>query len=636
MSDSINDLFDTLSQVWDSLVPAEGLPNLHQLPHQLHEALFAPGGVFDKLTNGGTVPLPVPSSWLESASSPPPPPSIVSPPRSSLTPRWIQDVFTHLAAHPYVYTLATLSATTGATYYYSPRTLKPLISLILPASVLPVPKNRPMRLLPSTSNVAAEIRKEAVLVLGADTFQGREIALDLEKRGWVVIATVSDPDQVDRLEREGRGWIKVLVLDPTESSSVSPFLRSLSTALSLRFPLHTSGDPFSRPSHTLSLTSLIDCPSLPLSNSTSSLIPLEAVESDQIKRDLTERIATFILVTKGVLPFLRNSSQRPGAPTAVHLLLLPSISSNVSLPFESLSSSLSTSLESMFHSLRRELLLSTPKPNLQLSILQIGSFEQSPSSLSRTSSSSSSTEVKPLPIRLSSLYAPALSRRIRSITSSSSSSSSNKRKSFPTSSAPLSQLTRKVSLLLLHPSHSPVISLTGTSSWIYYYLSPSLNLLSSPFNFLFGFGNHHRMIDWILSSKEWLINRYELYKGPLSSSRKTQSRLGGGSDGEGEKGFSNNNIPEILKPGGGGGSRGNVNAPNSVPTKDGFFVPNSSTSLGGGGGQSGFVSEVESSTSEESEDSSIEDLGISTESIGRCRGGGGDNSVYMTGSFVNV
>ncbi|GAA5987638.1 hypothetical protein JCM5350_001904 [Sporobolomyces pararoseus] len=632
MSDSINDLFDTLSQVWDSIVPAEGLPNLHQLPHQLHEALFAPGGVFDKLTNGGTVPLPVPSSWLESVSSPPTPPpsSIVSPPRSSLTPRWVQDVFTHLASHPYLYTLATLSATTGATCYYSPQTLKPLLSLILPASVLPVPKNRPMRLLPSTTSngqryngVAAEIRKEAVLVLGADTFQGREIAFDLEKRGWVVIATVSDPDQVDKLEREGRGWIKVLVLDPSESSSVSPFLRSLSTALSLRFPLHTSGDPFSRPSHALALTSLIDCLSLPPPNSPSSLIPLEAVEADQIRRDLTERITTFILATKGVLPFLRNSSQRPGAPTSVYLLLLPSISSNVSLPFESLNSSLTSSLESMFHSLRRELLLSTPRPNLQLSILQIGSFEQPPSSITRaTSSSSSFAEVKPLPIRLSSLYAPALSRRQRSIASSSTSSSfSNKRNSFPSSSSSsLSRLTRKVSLLLLHPSHSPMISLTGTSSWTYYYLT---NL--PPISILFG---NHRMMDWILSSREWLINRYELLT--INRRRGNQSRLGGGEGSSGSSG-----IPEVLKP----GSKEN-NSPHQVPTKDGFFVPNSTTTQtsvrgggGGGGGQSsGFVSEVESSsTTSESEDSSIEDLGVSTGSL---RTGG--DSVYMTGSFVNV
>lgn len=219
MADSIDSLYVAITSLWDSA--SDGLPNLNSLPHQFHEALFAPGGVFDKLTNGGTVPLPVPSSWLEAASPSPSPPSIVTSPPSSTYPQWFKHLLNHLAQHPYIYSTALLSATTGATYYYSPKTLQPLISY-LPASFLPPPKHRPLRLLPATHGVAAEVRKECALVLGADSVEGREIALDLEKKGWVVICTVSDPDQVDRLERQGRGWMKVLVLDPTEVNSFFP------------------------------------------------------------------------------------------------------------------------------------------------------------------------------------------------------------------------------------------------------------------------------------------------------------------------------------------------------------------------------------------------------------------------------
>ncbi|GAA5910290.1 uncharacterized protein JCM6883_001143 [Sporobolomyces salmoneus] len=641
MSDSINDLFDALSRTWDSVVPSEGLPNLHQLPERLHSALFSPGGVFDKLTNGGTVPLPVPSSWLE--STPPAPPS--PPPSSSASssplgavPRWIQDLCTHLARHPYLYALATVSMTTGAIQYYSPRTLQPLFSLVVPASLLPDPKNRPMRLVPSTHpGIAGEVRKEAVLVLGADSTEGREIALDLEKKGWVVIATVSDPDEVERLERQGRGWIKVLVLDPTESSSVSPFLRSLSTALSLRFPLHTSGDPFSRPSHALSLTSLIDCLSLSTSTSTSSssLVPLEAIEPDQVKRDLTERIATFVLVSKGVLPFLRNSSSKPGLPTSVYLLLLPSIPSNVSLPFLSLSSTLSQSLSSLFHSLRRELLLSTPRPDLKLSILQVGSFDLGP--LSPRQTQTSTPQSKPLPIRLSSLYAPALSRRTTSPISPASSP-----KSFSRPRSPLSSLTRKISLLLLHPSHASPISLIGSSSWTYYYLN----------NVSWLVGNH-RAIDWMIQGRDWLIERYESGVRALRARRGGgQSRLGGNGSGRGplpplptastEKGKAREKeIPESLKPGPGPHAHMNSNAtksPSQVPIKDGFFVPNTQSQQTQQGSQGGFVSE---SSDEDDEGgygtSSIEDLGVGSESEGRSGGNGrGGESVYITGSFVNV
>ncbi|GAA6023036.1 hypothetical protein JCM11491_000369 [Sporobolomyces phaffii] len=608
MADSIQDLFNSIASAWDSVVPAEGLPNLHSLPHQLHDALFAPGGVFDKLTNGGTVPLPVPASWLESASAtpPPPPPAPTSLPLSLSSPRWLQDLLAHLARYPYPYALAALSATTGATYYYSPRTLDPLVSL-LPAEVLPPRKNRPLRLLPSTHGVPAEVRKEAALVLGADSVQGREIALDLEKRGWVVIATVSDPDMVDKLEREGRGWIKVLVLDPAQSSSVSPFLRSLSTALSLRFPLHTSGDPFSRPSHALALTSLVDCLSLP-SSSTPALVPLEAVESEQIRRDLTERISTFILVSKGVLPFLRSSASRPGAPTTVYLLLLPSITSNLSLPFLSLSSTLSQALESLFHSLRRELRLSTPSPNLKLSILQVGSFDVATPS-SRLASPPASIPPTPLPIRLSSLYAPALARRAAPPAAPASSPTS-----FVTRRASrLSHLTSKVALVLVRPSHSYAVSLSGAGSWTYYYVR----------NWSCWIGAHG-VVDVVLTTQDWLLERYqrgvERWQSLGARARGAPAaRLGGGGGGARGPLPPTPEVPESLKPQGSA-------TPSQVPLKDSFVSrarePSQPQS------REGYRTEV-ASEDEDDGTSSIEDLGVSTGSLG------GD-SIYGTGSFVNV
>jgi hypothetical protein len=174
MSESIEDLLSAISSLWDSLVPREGLPNLHELPHQLHEAIFSPGGLFDKLTNNGTVPLPLPSSWTSSNPPPIPPPRVEqvlsSPPRFNFKYDF------------YLYLIATLSFTTGAaaTFIYYPLVWKRFISLILPGSVLPLPKNRPFK----------NPRRECTLVLGADTLQGKEIALDLEKRGYVVICTV--------------------------------------------------------------------------------------------------------------------------------------------------------------------------------------------------------------------------------------------------------------------------------------------------------------------------------------------------------------------------------------------------------------------------------------------------------------
>ncbi|GAA6062450.1 hypothetical protein JCM10212_005353 [Sporobolomyces blumeae] len=581
MADPISELLDeltaTLNAVWDSVIPSD-LPNLHSLPHQLHDALFAPGGVIDKLTNGGTVPLPVPASWLELAH-PSPAPAVVSPPApprfSDRVHRLVTDLVSHVRLHPYLYALATVSATTGATYYWSPRTLRPFAALV-PASLLPPVQDRPLRLLPSTHGVPAEVRKEAALVLGADTVQGREIALDLEKRGWVVIGTVSDPASVDRLEKDGRGWIKVLVLDPTESSSVGPFLRSLSTALSLRFPLHSSGDPFSRPAQALTLTSVVDALSFSVASSPPSssssyaptraasndasldaLVPVEALELDHVRREVGERVATFVGVVKGVMPILRAGSARPTSVTGVWILLLPSVPTNLSLPFLSLRSTLSQSLASMFRSLRREVTLSTPSPNLKLNILECGFFDQ-PSTNSPTSSSSSSSPTgtratkerqgplaNPLPIRLESLYAPALSRRVVPDPSSSSNPSSASPSLRPLVGAsrrptPLRRLTHKVQLVLTRPDHSYPVSTTGSGAASYHAVfSAGLGtfLLSLDGVLGTGFGwSRDGVIDGAFKVADWTVEQYRKAIDKVNDLRRRTgpgARLGRGRGGGG-------------------------------------------------------------------------------------------------------
>ena len=60
-------------------------------------------------------------------------------------------------------------------------------------------------------------RLEAVLVLGAEPGSlGHAIALDLEKRGFVVIATASDRFQAREVEKSAQDYLKALVLDPTD------------------------------------------------------------------------------------------------------------------------------------------------------------------------------------------------------------------------------------------------------------------------------------------------------------------------------------------------------------------------------------------------------------------------------------
>jgi len=53
-------------------------------------------------------------------------------------------------------------------------------------------------------------------VLGGDTPYALPLILDLEKKGYIVIASVSTPEAVDTLESKCQGFVKAHVLDPLE------------------------------------------------------------------------------------------------------------------------------------------------------------------------------------------------------------------------------------------------------------------------------------------------------------------------------------------------------------------------------------------------------------------------------------
>lgn len=59
------------------------------------------------------------------------------------------------------------------------------------------------------------------MVLGGDTPYGLPLVLDLEKKGYIVIASVSTPEAVEGLESKSKGYVKALVLNPSEVRSRS-------------------------------------------------------------------------------------------------------------------------------------------------------------------------------------------------------------------------------------------------------------------------------------------------------------------------------------------------------------------------------------------------------------------------------
>lgn len=210
MDDYIQYTIDTatgaIEQTWDFIASSSQTANLHELPAHLSSSIAE---VWYRLSQHNTLPSLEWSDLPGVSTTPPPPP----PPPPTVSSR-IGDT---IAAHPYLFTLATTSTLAGGTYYFFPAAF---MARLLPV-VRPLKPFVPLQLLPTTTRPLritgpqGELRKEAVLVPGAEGL-GREIALDLERRGYVVIATVRDPREVDVLERKSRGWMKVLVLDPTD------------------------------------------------------------------------------------------------------------------------------------------------------------------------------------------------------------------------------------------------------------------------------------------------------------------------------------------------------------------------------------------------------------------------------------
>ncbi|CAO1631563.1 unnamed protein product [Sympodiomycopsis kandeliae] len=106
-------------------------------------------------------------------------------------------------------------------------------------------------------------RKEAVVVIGADTPLGRALALHLSSIGFIVIASVSSHTALasfnSLIPPSSRGYIKALLFDTSDvASSLGKFIRSVDEVLKLRFPLLSAGDPYAAPGNQVDLVGAIN------------------------------------------------------------------------------------------------------------------------------------------------------------------------------------------------------------------------------------------------------------------------------------------------------------------------------------------------------------------------------------------
>ncbi|KAJ7827489.1 hypothetical protein B0H14DRAFT_2814477 [Mycena olivaceomarginata] len=226
-------------------------------------------------------------------------------------------------------------------------------------------------------------RRQVVVVLGGDTPLALPLILDLEKKGYIVIASVSNADFGDNLERRTKGYVRALVLDPNEPSTVSVFLRSLSSALSRRFPITTAGDPFVAPSAHPYIHSVISLLSL---TPPAIHAPLEHISLRSAY--LPYLSATHIVplqVIQALLPMLRTGpNRRHNGPKKSIIVCVPATAARVGLPFSSMQSMSATSTLRAAEVLRREVNIaaltdkSEAMKNIKVVVVDVGAFNFGP------------------------------------------------------------------------------------------------------------------------------------------------------------------------------------------------------------------------------------------------------------------
>ncbi|KAL1944414.1 hypothetical protein VTO73DRAFT_2844 [Trametes versicolor] len=154
-------------------------------------------------------------------------------------------------------------------------------------------------------------RRQVVVVLGGDSPLGLSLIQDLEKKGYIVITSVSTPEAVEEIESKCHGYVRALVLDPTEPEMIPYFLRSLASTMSRRFPITAAGDPHASPTTHIYLHSVVSLLSLPSHNITPPPAPLEhlSLHGDYLPYLQATHVVP-LQVLQALLPLLRATPAR--------------------------------------------------------------------------------------------------------------------------------------------------------------------------------------------------------------------------------------------------------------------------------------------------------------------------------------
>lgn len=196
--------------------------------------------------------------------------------------------------------------------------------------------------IPRTRNGA---RIDAVVVLGADTAVGQVLCHALAAQGFIVMGSVSNEQSKQSFDSlvppSMRGYIKTIILpaNETQTEHISQFVRTLSAARQLRWPLTAAGDPYARAGSEIDIVAVVNALSYvsPLDDivssgsgkSTSSTpssfaASTSSLDVNRLADDLQRRVVTPLATMRALLPILnsRHAAQDDGASSPPILLSL--------------------------------------------------------------------------------------------------------------------------------------------------------------------------------------------------------------------------------------------------------------------------------------------------------------------------
>lgn len=241
--------------------------------------------------------------------------------------------------------------------------------------------------------------KKEIVVLACSTFHDaltRSLALDLERRGYVVYVTVSSTDEDSLIQQEAKAdlrplWIDLTSTVPNPAVDVHPNLEPIRDLLtkSSRPSSPSSSRSFQGSSMgNMILAGVVVFPGC----SGYSEGPLALLPPSDIVDTLNTRLVSPVLTIQQFLPLLANHSTDPKSPASI-VIAYPSIPQSLNSPRQIPECLVTSSLSTLASSLRSE--IHAANANITVSELKMGNFDMGSVTGTRTTAAQSTGRLDP-------------------------------------------------------------------------------------------------------------------------------------------------------------------------------------------------------------------------------------------------